>query len=686
MPFAFLAPLFLAAAAAVVIPIVVHLRRRETREAIRFPSLMFLRRVPHKSTSRRRIHQWPLLLMRILALILIASAFARPLMKKDNPAKAMLNSPARELVILLDRSYSMGVGDRFEQAKKIAMDTIASLRAVDRATIIAFDANARTLIDPTSDKATLRSLVNEMKVGDAGTRYAPAIKIAAGVLDASPMTVKDALLISDMQRSGWDADPSAKLPPGVTLRTVAVTGPAAANLAIVDLGVKRTMDAGRETVTPSARVVNRGSSPVTNVRMSLQLDGRDAQSRQFNVPASGAATVEFAPFPLTTPVQAIARLPVDAVPADNERMALIEPQQTLAVLVQGASAASNLFVVRALGLAKDPAFTVTERTGPVTVADLRDKAVVVLNDVAVPGGVAGARIKEMVEGGGGLIVAMGERASAARLTDIARELLPAHPTGMVDNARAGGIPLGSVERSHPVFDVFRTPRSGDLMGARFYRHAQLDEMARDSAVRATSDVLARFGDGGAALLERRAGTGRVLLFAAPLDNGWSDFPVQPVYLPLVHRMLMYAAGWKKEGPAHIIGDAVALDPGDYVAVSPHGRRITLSAAHPLLPLEERGFYEVRDAANGGRVAATIASNVDVAESDLTPLNPAELASSVKSAAAARLNARDAAVATSAEREKRQSLWWYLMVAGFALLAIETVVSNRLSRRPVTREA
>jgi hypothetical protein len=69
-----------------------------------------------------------------------------------------------------------------------------------------------------------------------------------------------------------------------------------------------------------------------------------------------------------------------------------------------------------------------------------------------------------------------------------------------------------------VFDVFRAPRSGDLMAARFYRHAKLDELPRDSAVRATSDVLARFGDGGAALLERRTGSGRVLMVAAPLEN------------------------------------------------------------------------------------------------------------------------------------------------------------------------
>jgi hypothetical protein len=625
--------------------------------------------------------------MRILALILIASAFARPLFKKDDPKRASLNTPARELVILIDKSYSMGVGDRFEQAKKAALDTIATLRSDDRATIIAFDANAHTLIDPTADKAVLRSLVNELKAGDAGTRYAPAIKIAASVLDASPLQVRDALLISDMQRIGWDADPSAKLPPGVTLHTIEIKSAGAANLAVASLDVKRTMEAGRERVTPVAKVINRGTAASPNIRLALELDGRPEQTRQFNVPAGGAATVEFTSLPITTPIRAVVRLPDDAVAADNERSALLEPQRAINVLVQGSSTAANLYITRALSLAKEPAFIVTERTGALTAADLKDKAVVVLNDVAVPAGAAGTRLKELVENNGaGLIVAVGERALEGRNNDVARALLPGQAKGITDQARAGGVPFGTIERSHPVFDVFRAPRSGDLLAARFYRHAQIDELPRDSAVRATSDVLARFGDGGAALLERRVGAGRVLMFGAPLDNDWSDLPVQPVYLPLMHRMLMYAAGWKPASASHTIGDAVAIEPGDYVVVSPRSRRITLSSRHPVLPLEERGFYEVRDAARAGSVTSTIASNVDVAESDLTPLNATELATSVQVPASATRAVRAAPVATASERERRQSLWWYLMVIGFALLAIETVVSNRLSRRPIQKEA
>ena len=36
--------------------------------------------------------------------------------------------------------------------------------------------------------------------------------------------------------------------------------------------------------------------------------------------------------------------------------------------------------------------------------------------------------------------------------------------------------------------------------------------------------------------------------------------------------------------------------------------------------------------------------------------------------------------TREESERRQSLWWYLMLAGLTLLGVETIIANRLSRR------
>lgn len=82
MPLQFLAPFFFAALAALAVPVLIHLIQRERKDALQFPSLMFLRQVPYKSVRRRRIRHWFLFLMRCAALILLMAAFARPFMDR----------------------------------------------------------------------------------------------------------------------------------------------------------------------------------------------------------------------------------------------------------------------------------------------------------------------------------------------------------------------------------------------------------------------------------------------------------------------------------------------------------------------------------------------------------------------------------------------------------------------------
>ena len=85
---------------------------------------------------------------------------------------------------------------------------------------------------------------------------------------------------------------------------------------------------------------------------------------------------------------------------------------------------------------------------------------------------------------------------------------------------------------------------------------------------------------------------------------------------------------------------------------------------------------------GGRAeeARTIAVNLDLAESDLTPLDPAEFAAAVEPRAGAAVPSGVETPLAPEERERRQAVWWYLLVAAFLLLAGETVVSNRLSEK------
>ena len=150
---AFLTPFFLVGLAAIAIPVLVHLVQREKKRVIEFPSLMFVRRIPYQSVRRRRIRHWFLLLMRAAAIALIVAAFARPFVRQGAVAAAV-GGGAREVVILLDRSASMGYGDHWSRAQEAARTAVRGLGPDDRATLVLFARNAEENMRSTSDRSS----------------------------------------------------------------------------------------------------------------------------------------------------------------------------------------------------------------------------------------------------------------------------------------------------------------------------------------------------------------------------------------------------------------------------------------------------------------------------------------------------------------------------------------------------
>src|SRR6267143_2737430 len=138
---AFLTPFFLLGLAAIAIPVLIHLIQREKKRVVEFPSLMFVRRIPYQSVRRRRIRHWALLMLRAAAVALIVLAFARPFFRRDASAIAATGG-AREVVILLDQSASMGYGDHWQKARDAAHKVVAGLGSDDKATLVLFGRNA----------------------------------------------------------------------------------------------------------------------------------------------------------------------------------------------------------------------------------------------------------------------------------------------------------------------------------------------------------------------------------------------------------------------------------------------------------------------------------------------------------------------------------------------------------------
>lgn len=678
-----LAPAFLLGLLAVAIPIIVHLTHRRTGKVVEFPSLMFLEQVPFRSFRRQRIRHWFLLALRAGALILLALAFARPFVDRPTLAAA-LSDQTREVVVLLDTSYSMSYGDRWDRAMATAREEIEGLGPGDRASLVLFADGARLAARPTSETTALLGALEAATPGHSGTRYGPALKLAARLLSESDLPAREAVLVTDYQRIGWSVTDDARLPDGAALRGVDVGADDTSNLAVAELMVQRTYRDDEELLQLSARVTNQGGEERRDLDVNLEVDGAVVQGRAVDLEPAGSATVSFDPIPVgDTTLRGTVLAADDALPGDNAFHFVFEPGRAVSVLLVEPAAASptdSLFLRSALSVGGQPAFRV-RTLGPAELGpeDVRAADLVILDDVGFPGGSAGTALREHVEDGGGLVVALGELVDPGDWSP-APDLVPPFGEPRDRNADLGGT-LASYESGHPVFEIFRAPRSGDFTAARFYRYRGLEPGPEDR-------VLAEFDDGTPALLERPLGEGRVLVWPTTFDRFWTDLVTQPVFLPFVHQLARHASGyrdtpaWFRAGATARLEDLVGV-PGPLTSAElaplSGGDARSLPLDDSAVELPGPGFWRLAWSTEDEDGERLLATNLDRAESDMSRLDAEELAAAVtRGGRAGPGGGTNQAVAAAGDLESRQSFWWYLLAAAALLLAAETFLSNRMA--------
>ncbi|MCU1384994.1 MAG: double-transrane region domain protein [Acidobacteria bacterium] len=683
---AFLTPLFLAGLGAIAIPVLIHLIQREKKHVVEFPSLMFVRRIPYQSVRRRRIRHWALLLLRAAAIALIVAAFARPFTRQGTLAAAV-GGGAREIVILLDQSASMGYGDHWTRARDAARTIVRGLGADDRATLVLFNKNAEENMRATADRTRLEAAIDAAKVGSGATRYGPALKLAESILSRSPIKRREAVLISDFQRSGWTGSEEVRFPEGMTVTTVSVASPGTVNLAVPSVAFARASFSGQERLTVTAGLSNKGDQALKDVPVTLTIDGHEIQTEKATIGAHASGSVSFTQFTLSSPnVRGSVRAGTDPLPADNTFNFVLAPSEPVSLVIvdSGDRAASSLFLAKALSIGTTPVFQVDVTSASrLTPAALDKRAVVILNDTTFPPAAGGGVLKRYLDRGGGLLVVSGDHATWPQGE---AELLPGRFGATVDRTSGRSASLGYLDYSHPVFEVFKAPRSGDFTAAHIFRYRALQTAPGDR-------VLARFDDGAVAAAERKIGGGRSIVWTSTLDDSWTDIAVKPVFLPLVHQLVRYLAHYEPPTSWLTVGQVLDLtarakgrgDHSDRIVVTPSGERISQSNAgegnEGLLELNEQGIYEIRSAAAASGRPEAIAVNLDPAESDLSAIDPRELVASVTGhatpTAAPPVESQEM---TREESERRQSLWWYLLMTGLLLLGAETVIANHLSRK------
>ncbi|MEM7199881.1 MAG: BatA domain-containing protein [Planctomycetota bacterium] len=721
----FLHPALLWGLPLAAVPIVIHLLNRRRFQTVRWAAQQFLLAALKRNRRRLRLEQLLVLLLRTLAIALLVLLVARP--QLGGSAAGVRTHH----VLCVDDSASMrerlGTSDVFAAAREQVATRAQELVAAGDGDLVTLlrsstaDRPALFGVQVGSDlEARVRETMQAWRASDQPARLPALVSNAlahAARVEAAGRT--EIWLFGDQRAVDWLDDEGAAQPdltaalrridPEHQRLTLVAVGPQdPENLAVAGLSCRdRLLLAGVPTEI-EVEVVNRGQRRSAATEVAVSIDGRSRVVRRVAPLAAGEARTlalnhTFADVGYHGVVAALG----------PDRFA---PDNTWALAVEAAAASRVLLVDGDIGDRPDEAETyylaaaldhsragidlevIPDHLLPDRELGLFD--LIYLCNVPSPAPPVIERLEAYIEGGGGLVVFLGDQTDPRLYNERwAREGAGLLPARLVEVN-------GDVDNPRPV--VLNPDRDGLFAGATDIVRDLLSYgrvgrwMALEPATNAR--VVLRAGDerGPPLLVSQPAGDhGAVLLVATTADAQWSDLPRNPAYLVMAQEMHRVAARVHDLGAQTFDSTgtlAVALDPARYRpdvvvrAVSADALEQTFSAVIeepgqpavvtiPMARLDGFGLFELMLAPHdGGRERRLLARNAPSAEGQLETLSaetwrrtyPAELHDRVTFAQ--RAGVGSPALAGLAD------LWRPLTLAMLAAMLLESVLAWRFGRR------
>ena len=718
--FELLAPIFAVAGGVLAgVPLILHMLRRTPAVRMPFSIVRFLSPTLPKTTRRSTIEHWPLMLLRMLAVALIALAFARPFQRLTIDKAATANGADR-IAVVVDASASMRRDGLREAVAKELQRISTALGAEDTLSVAVFSESMRKLItaeewqstDPAGRSTLIERAIESYEPDWLGTRTANALLEAAEEVSretttADSMDDRKVILITDFQQgSSLDELRSGKWPESVKLdlRIVQPTQPGNAGLSLIE--DNRT---GRIRV----RVTNSGDATISKYLLRTY----DAAGQPVGTPltaevGSGQRRTFLMPDTIEGQAKIVGvELLGDPHPFDNVVDLPVAERGTIPVAHAGSVDANNADSMRYyLQRALDG-----NETDPIEVADLlnadgvavpaaADVRLVFVTEV-VPVTLANS-LESVLQREGMIVIAL----KSIEMADSVKNLLPPGCTVSEGDVKDYAM-LGQIDFSSTLFANFADARFSDFSSIRFWhlRNLALDEKQLDSV-----RVLARFDSGTPAVLEyRHPSGGRVILLATGWHPDDSQWALSTRFPPMIQRLVNWAnptqAGHQlldvgqRVNPSEMTGNEqwtlTRPDGSPFVpetaATAPTGVSDTSTVAPPeatavgtSVVLDEPGRWTLTSENEKGTRSISLLVTVAASESRTEPLPAGQLQALGMSPDIAVVSDRSQAVTDPAiaaqldatELESRQKFWRWMLLGGLGCLALEAVISFVLERR------
>ncbi len=555
----FLSPALLFGLLAASIPVLIHLLNLRKLKKIDFSTLHFLKLIEKQKVRRVKLVQWLLMALRVLIIMMLVLGFSRPVLQETS-IPGFTSAAKTSVVMIIDDSFSMevvdGGGSLLNKAKGVADKIISSLKDGDDARVVLTSGRDEGAGVAKGDLVGLKKFIKELEPSFVSDDLNSAVIRAAKLMEESENLNKELYILSDLQRSTLGdpkefTDLSSLIDSRVKTWVIDLKTKKTVNSAVVGLKINNQVFEPGKEVSVTATIRNFSDDDINNGVVSLFINDERGAQKSFSLESGRIIDVRLsAPVKKTGYSSVMVQIDEDDIKTDNQRYGSVYIPKEFNLLLLGKR--DDLKFVRAAIEAGTFAgnMKITERDISQTGAtDFTD-----VNMVIVAGSGEGAdlrKLKDFVNGGGGVLLFPGETTSLKGFTGLLNAFGVVSPAELKKDAKALPGRFASVSFNHPLLkEIFVTPYGNSVESPGLFTWFRLPTGGG-------VDIIT-LADGGSFLKETRRGNGKVLTVASPPTLTSGDLPLVPVFAPLVYRSIFYLASQEPAAQGAVTGEEITI--------------------------------------------------------------------------------------------------------------------------------
>jgi hypothetical protein len=528
----FLNPAFLWAAAAISIPIIVHLFNFRKPKRMLFSNVAFVREVNRSVVRRVRLRQWLLLLTRCLAILALVAMFSGPVWKSNS--NDINSNSAKSVLILIDNSPSMSAADN-------KGEYLYQARVMAKAIIQNGSNQDEYLIMPVSDlrpgqpyqkPQEVLAKLEEIASGHAVPSYEKLLTALPALTEKSILPEKRVYLISDFQASAFTTpNKLPESPSGIQVFALPVGTHLTPNLFVENLQLAHPILEPGKPITLNGVAKGSQIKENTETEITLFVNEQNMGNTKVLVPANDTASFQLSFTPNAGGWMSGYVEIKDGITAFDNKMhfTIMIPDSTRILVVEGIDT-DNKYIRTALDkVFKQFRFTYAAENKLGDYDPESFDAIILSGVKDIPQSIA-RRLANWTDNGGSLMLFPHPDQQISGVNT----LLQALNAGQFLNPKSdkNGIQIQSPDIAHPLFEnVFKKGKNVKADGPLVFQWHPIQQSN-------VSQSILKFPDNSPFLMQTQTNKGQLFVFAVYPDAKQSDFPFKSIFIPVLYRSIL----------------------------------------------------------------------------------------------------------------------------------------------------